>query len=284
MEIVGAAKRSPSPLGAGGWIAGGLLASIVVTVIVGPLLWPIDANATNLVSKFTGPTAEHPLGTDEFGRDLLGRLLLGGRLSLLGAMLVVLGTTTIGFMAGAVAASRGGRVDAFVSRSIDALLAIPGLVLALGVVGTLGRSFPHLVLVLILTGWPWYARVYRGLVLRELALPYIAAARALGATEWRVLRRHVAPNIFGPTLVLATIDFGNAVLGLASLSFLGLGVQPPQAEWGAMMNGSWAGFQAHPWPVMAPGILISITVLAINVLGDALRDRADPHRLTSTSA
>lgn len=150
---------------------------------------------------------------------------------------------------------------------------------ALAVVGVLGKSFGHVLLALALTGWPWHARVYRSMALRERNLPYVEAARTVGASQTRVVLRHILPNMLGPALVLAAANLGNAMLGLASLSFLGLGVQAPQAEWGGMISGSRAYFQTYPWPMVAPGLCITAAVLAVNILGDALRDAIDP-RLT----
>lgn len=265
-------------LGPSGMLALVALAAIVLAVMIGPLLWRIDPDATNLTNKHAGLSRAAPLGTDEFGRDILSRLLHGGRLSLAGAIVILAGSSGLGLALGALAGALGGRADALLSRLIDALLALPGLVVALGIVGVLGKSFANLLLALVITGWPWYARIYRGFVLREGRQPYILAASSLGATRWRIIWGHIGPNIVGPALVLATVNLGNAVLALASLSFLGLGVQPPRAEWGAMVNGARTLFQTHPWLIVAPGLAISATVFTVNILGDALRDAADPRR------
>ncbi len=274
--------RTRNVLGTLGLTGSGALlvfGSIVVAVLAGPLLWTVDPDKTDLANRFAGFSAQNPLGTDEFGRDLLSRLLHGGRMSLAGAFLVLLGTSGAGLVVGLFAGLMGGRIDAILSRVMDGLLALPTLIVALAIVGVLGKSFGNLLVALILTGWPWYGRIYRGLVLHERHQPYVVAAVSLGASGFRIMWRHILPNIIGPVLVLATINLGAAILNLTALSFLGLGMQPPQAEWGAMVNNGRLHFQSHPWVIVAPGLTIAVTVLAANTLGDALRDLADPQRV-----
>jgi peptide/nickel transport system permease protein len=250
----------------------GALIVLVVLVLLGPLVWTADPEQTELGRTFAAPSSVAPLGTDEFGRDLLSRLLHGGRLSLTGALLVVCGSTTIGLTIGGAAAGLGGKLDSVLARVVDGLLTLPGLVVALAIVGVLGRSFPHLLLALILTEWPWYARVYRALFLREAHATYALAAVALGAHPMRIVARHVTPNILGPVLVLATANLTTALLGLSSLSFVGLGVEPPHAEWGAMVNSARGFVQTQPWVVALPGLAIGLTALAASLAGDALGD------------
>jgi peptide/nickel transport system permease protein len=271
-------QRLLGTLGLSGTVALIVLVLVTTVALLGPLVWTADPNRTQLTRKFAPPSTEAPLGRDELGRDLLARLLHGGRLSLPAALLVVLGTSGIGLLVGSTAGAVGGRTDAALSRLVDGLLALPSLVVALAIVGVLGKSFANLLLALILAGWPWYARAYRGLVVREREQTYVLAARAVGADTGRIVRRHILPNVLGPTLVLATLNLGNAILGLTALSFLGLGVQPPQAEWGAMINSARGFFDTYPRVMMAPGLAISSTVLAVNVLGDAIRDATDPRR------
>lgn len=274
--------RTRNVLGKLGLTGGGALlvfGSIVVAVLAGPLLWTVDPDTTDLANRFAGFSAQNPLGTDQFGRDLLSRLLHGGRMSLAGAFLVLLGTSGTGLAVGLLAGLMGGRIDAVLSRAMDGLLALPTLIVALAIVGALGKSFGNVLFALILTGWPWYGRIYRGLVLHERHQPYVLATVSLGASGFRIMWRHILPNIIGPVLVLATINLGAAILNLTALSFLGLGMQPPQAEWGAMVNHGRLHFQSHPWVIVAPGLTIAVTVLAANILGDALRDLADPHRV-----
>jgi ABC-type dipeptide/oligopeptide/nickel transport system permease subunit len=257
------------------WIALAVLLLVAVAVSLGPLVWTHDPEAIVLTDKYASPGLESPLGTDDFGRDLLSRILHGGRRTILGSLIVLAGCTVGGVVIGAGGAVLGGRWDVFTGRLIDLFLALPSLVVALGIVGVLGKSFPNLLVALILTGWPWYARIYRSLVLRERNLPYIEAAHSLGATRLRILVRHIAPNIAGPAVVVATVNLGNAMLSLAALSFLGLGVQPPQAEWGAMVSEARYHFQTHPWLIIVPGLAITLSTLCVNVLGDGLRDMLD---------
>lgn len=254
------------------------MAAVLIALLLafGPLAWSQDPNQTDLRGRLAGPSRAHPFGTDEFGRDLLARVLHGGRRSLGGAAAVVAGATGLGMVAGVAAASRGRTLDAFLARAIDALLAVPPLVIALAIVGILGKSFGNLLLALVLTGWPWYARVYRSFVLRERNAEYVTAAIALGCAPTRIVWRHIGPNVIGPALVLSSVNLGNAVLGLASLSFLGLGVQPPHAEWGAMVSEARGRFDSYPWLMVVPGLAIGVTVVIANLLGDAIRDAVDP--------
>lgn len=258
------------------WVALAVLLIIAAGMLVGPFLWREDPEALNLTNKYAGFSTSAPLGTDDFGRDILSRLLHGGRLTFAGALLVMAGCTGIGLVMGCLAGFSGRRWDALISRLIDAFLSLPPLVVALGIVGVMGKSFTNLVIALVLTGWPWYARIYRNLVIRERNQPYVTAALSLGSTRLRVLWRHIGPNILGPTLVIATVNLGNAMLSLASLSFLGLGVRPPTPEWGAMVSDARFHFQTHPWLIAAPGLAIALSVLSVNVLGDAVRDMTDP--------
>jgi peptide/nickel transport system permease protein len=257
-------------------IAAVVLVLLASAVLVGPLVWHHDPNALDPVNRYAGLSRSAPLGTDDYGRDILSRVLWGGRRTLLGATVVLCGCSGIGVVLGALAGFAGGWRDAFLSRLIDTFLALPALVVALGIVGVMGKSFGNLLMALVLTGWPWYARMYRSLVLQERSQPYVEAALSLGASRTRVLWRHIGPNIIGPALVIMTVNLGNAMLSLAALSFLGLGIQPPTPEWGAMVSDARFHFQDHPWLIVAPGLAISLFVLSVNVLGDVLRDASDP--------
>ena len=252
-----------------------LVAAIVLAALLGPVLWTADPLLTDLPVRFAGLGAAHPLGTDQFGRDLLARVLQGARLSLAGSAVVLAGCCGIGLLVGGLAGLVGGRLDRAVGRLVDALLALPSLVVALAVVGAVGRSFAHLVAALVVTGWPWYARVFRSLVIAERHEGYVLAAVSTGCRLRRIALVHVLPNILGTSVVVAAANLGGALLGLTSLSFLGLGVQPPEPEWGAMITDSRAYFQTHPWTMIVPGVAIGLTVLSVNLLGDALRDLAD---------
>jgi ABC-type dipeptide/oligopeptide/nickel transport system permease subunit len=245
-------------------------------VILGPFLSPhnpLDQDVTRRLESFS---LEHPLGTDQFGRDILARLLTGGRWSLLGAVVVCAGTSLLGFTIGAIAALGNRLVDGVLQRLIEALLALPPVVMALALSTVLGRNFSELLLALIITNWAWYARTYRALILKERVAAYIEGARAVGASPLRLLFRHILPNIAGPALVIATLNFGAVILNLSALSFIGLGMQQPTPEWGTMINEARSYFQRYPWQMIAPGVCIAVTVLLVNLLGDALRDRLDP--------
>jgi ABC-type dipeptide/oligopeptide/nickel transport system permease subunit len=252
------------------------LVLLVVLALVGPLVWHWGALEQHMDALLQDPSWTHPLGTDEFGRDTLARLLLGARWSLAGAAIICVGTSLLGFFVAAFAVSGSRRTDALVGRVIEAMMALPGLVTALAFASILGASYINLLFALIVTSWPWYARTYRALLLKERSALYVESAVASGAGHWRVMLRHVLPNIIGPGAVLATANFGAVILNLAGLSFLGLGMQPPTPEWGEMINESARYFQDYPWQMIAPGLCIAATVLAINLLGDGLRDVADP--------
>lgn len=249
-----------------------ILLMLFLGVIIGPLLWGVDPTAPDLSNTFAGISWDAPLGTDEYGRDLLSRILHGGRRSLFGALVVVLGSSGIGLVVGAFAGLCGGRIDSVLSRCIDGFLALPSLVISLAVVGVLSKSFGNLLVALVLTSWPWYARVYRSLILSERTQTYVEAAHALGVGRLRIAWRHIGPNVLGAIVVLASANMGSAIMSLTALSFLGLGVQPPTPEWGAMVNSARIYFQTEPWVILVPGLTIAVTVLVVNILGDALRD------------
>jgi ABC-type dipeptide/oligopeptide/nickel transport system permease subunit len=272
-------RRRPSrwrKLGWTGTAALVFLPLLVVVAIAGPELWRWTAFDQHMDALLQEPSLAHPVGTDEFGRDILARLLLGARWSLAGAALICAGTSLLGFAIAALATGSGRKTDAILGRVIEAMMALPGLVTALAFAAILGASFGNLLLALIITSWPWYARTYRALLLKERSALYIESAIAAGAGRWRVLMHHTLPNIIGPAAVLATANFGSVILNLAGLSFLGLGMQPPTPEWGEMINEAARYFQDYPWQMVAPGLCIAATVLAVNLLGDGLRDVADP--------
>ena len=275
MEVVAGARLDR--LGAAAAL---VLIAIVLLVALGPVVWSVNPDQTQLTRKFAAASLDAPLGRDEFGRDLLARLLHGGRLSLVGALVVLSGCSGLGIVVGSLGAGLGGRTDAVLARLVDGLLALPGLLVALAIVGVLGKSFGHLLLALVVTEWPWYARMYRSLFLAESSQGYVLGARSLGAGPIYIIWRHLGPNVIGPALVVSTTNLGGAILSLTALSFLGLGVEPPQAEWGAMVNGARAYFQTQAWVIAAPGLAIALTVLSVSLLGDALRDLVDPRRWT----
>jgi peptide/nickel transport system permease protein len=248
----------------------------VVAALVGPALVPHDPSAQELALRLEGPSASHPFGLDELGRDILARVLAGARISLLVGLVVVGVSATLGIALGAVAGYFGGYVDEAIGRIIDVLLAFPGLLLAIALVAVLGPSLQNVILALALIGWVGYARLVRGQVLRARELEYVQAARALGASTPRILLRHVIPSTLPAVSVQATLGMGGAILSEAALSFLGLGVQPPTPSWGTMLSYGKAHLLDAPHLTIFPGVAIAILVLGFNFLGDGLRDALDP--------
>lgn len=257
------------------FLPSGVLMLLLGVAILGPLLWGHDPFAHDPAARFQGPSLAHPAGTDAFGRDLLARLLLGARWTVLGATAVSIAITLIGLVVAGIATSHR-LFDVAFGQLIDGLLAVPGLVTALALTSILGPSFRNLLLALTITSWPWYARVYRGTLQRELTSGYVEGAIVSGASRPYLLVRHVLPNMLGPVIVMVSANLGAIMLSLASLSFLGLGSQPPTPEWGAMINEARVYLQIRPWQVLAPGGCIMLTVMTVNLAGDALRDAADP--------
>lgn len=256
-------------------IAGILLAGAwILVVILVPFIAPYDPLAQTS-SLLVAPSPSHLFGTDELGRDVFSRVLWGSRLSIPLAFFLVVGAVAIGGTLGAIAGYFGGIVDEVVMRAADLVFAFPTIILAMAVTAALGASLQNAVLAVLVVFWPSYARVVRGLVMSLKQSDYVSATRLLGASSRRALLVDVMPNVAGPVLVLATLDLGNAVLLLAGLSFLGLGSQPPTAEWGSMVNVGTQYFQRW-WMGTFPGFAILSVVLAFNFLGDSLRDWLDP--------
>jgi len=249
---------------------------IVLIALAAPLLAPHDPNAQDVLHRLQPPSGEHLLGTDNLGRDELSRLLYGARVSLFATLAVGAGILLIGIVVGTVSGLGGGLVDGLIMRVVDVLLAFPSLLLALAVAGTLGPGLLHLALAMTAVWWVEYARLVRGLVLTVKEQPFIEAARALGASPLRIALRHVLPNIASPVIVLATLQTARLLLALAALSFLGLGVSPPTAEWGAMLSEGKDFLSDAPELMLWPGLAITITALGLNLLGDGLRDVLDP--------
>ncbi|MDA1183273.1 MAG: ABC transporter permease [Acidobacteria bacterium] len=248
----------------------------VVAAIVGPWLVPFDPATQELALRLTGPSAAHWFGLDELGRDILARVLSGARVSLAVALVVVGISVTVGIAVGAIAGYCGGWIDEGVGRVMDILLAFPDLLLAIALVAALGPGLANVVLALSLIGWVGYARVVRAQALHTRELEFVEAARALGATTPRILLRHVIPATLPAVVVQATLGMGGVILAEASLSFLGLGVQPPTPSWGAMLNDGRGHLLDAPHLTIVPGLGIALLVLGFNFLGDGLRDRMDP--------
>ncbi|WP_338031610.1 ABC transporter permease [Diaminobutyricibacter tongyongensis] len=242
--------------------------------IFAPLIAPYDPLAQSF-TRLSPPSSAHWFGTDAVGRDVLSRTLYGARVSLPLALILVVSSMIIGSILGAVAGYFGRGVDEVIMRISDLVFAFPTIILAMIVAASLGPSLTNAVIALLVVSWPSYARVMRSMVLGERAREYVIAGRLLGASAYRSLGRDVLPNVAAPVLVLATLDFGNAILLLSGLSFLGLGATPPTPEWGSMVADGVQNFSAW-WLSAFPGLAIFTVVMAFNFLGDAMRDALDP--------
>ena len=253
-----------------------ILLILIILALAAPAIAPFDPLKQNLRQGLAPPSAEHPLGTDEFGRDILSRILYGARISLRVGVMVVLLSGTIGVLLGMVAGYYEGRIDTIISRAVDILLAFPSLLLAIAVITILGPSLINALFAIAIAQVPRYARVTRGVTLSQKQRDYVDAARALGGSPPRIMFIHLLPNVIGPVVVLASLGVATAILTTASLSFLGLGAQPPEPEWGAMLSTGRSYMRQAWWITLFPGLAIMITVLAINLFGDGLRDVLDP--------
>jgi len=253
-----------------------LVAVAAIGAVAGPMLTPFDPAGQKLALRLAPPSATHLFGLDELGRDILARVLAGARISFLVGLTVVSVSAAVGTLLGAIAGYFGGVIDDVISRIVDVLLAFPGLLLAIALVAMLGPSLGNVLFALTIVGWVGYARLVRGQVLRARELEYVQAARAIGAATPRILWRHVIPSAIPAIIVQATLGMAGAIIGEASLSFLGLGVQPPTPSWGTMLTGGRAHILDAPHVTIFPGLAIALLVLGLNFLGDGLRDRLDP--------
>ena len=255
-----------------------LVVLFVAVAILAPLISPYDPIATSWSAIRVAPSATHWMGTDEIGRDEMSRVIFGARASLLAGVVSVLLAAAIGVPTGLLAGFAGGWIDALLSRLVDAMLAIPFLVLAIALAAVLGPNLRNAMIAIGITTAPIFMRVARGSTLDVMTHDYIEAARAVGNPAWRIAVRHVLPNIFPPILVQATLSIATSIIAEASLSFLGLGEQPPTAAWGAMLNAAQQFLTLAPWLAIFPGVAIFLTVLGFNLLGDGLRDALDPRQ------
>jgi peptide/nickel transport system permease protein len=257
-------------------VALAVVLAIAVLAVFAPLIAPLDPLATSFVLVRKAPSAMHWFGTDEVGRDMLSRVIWGGRASLAAGVISVSIAIGLGLPLGMVAGYAGGWIDAIVSRITDAMLAIPFLILAIALAAFLGPSLGNAMIAIGITATPIFVRLARGQVMNVRAEDYVEAARALGNPPARILVRHILPNILPPVIVQATLAIAAAIIAEASLSFLGLGQQPPSPSWGSMLNTAQRFLTQAPWMAVFPGVAIFMTVLAFNLLGDGLRDALDP--------
>ena len=258
-------------------VVGLFLLSVVVTAaIAAPIVTPYDPIKINPPDRTQPPSAEHWFGTDQFGRDLYTRVVYGARISLPVGLIAVAIAAAAGVTLGLLAGYYGRLVDGAVMRLIDIMLAFPGILLALVVVAILGASLENVMIAVGVSEIPRYTRLVRGSVLSAREQVYVEAARVTGLPDRTILSRHILPNVVGPIVVLATLSVGTAILAAAGLSFLGLGAQPPRPEWGAMLADGRQFLGSHWWISSVPGFAIALTVLAVNMAGDGLRDVLDP--------
>jgi peptide/nickel transport system permease protein len=258
-----------------GLVGAGIIGFNVFVALFGPYLWPVDPNEL-VGDRFEDPSWEHPMGTDEIGRDTLARIIHGAQVSLqVGAISVSIALVG-GVVFGMLAGYHKGIVDTVLMRIVDIMFSLPGIVLAIVIAGLLGPNRRNAMIAIGIVILPAFARVVRGAVLEVMGYPFTESARALGAGGWRIMLRHVIPNITAPLLVLITVYLSVAILAEAALSFLGLGTQPPEASWGGMLSVARTYVDIDPWLSIFPGLAIMIVVLGFNLLGDGLRDILDP--------
>jgi len=255
--------------------------AIVLAAIFAPLIAPYDPTAIEFADKLKGPGVQHLMGTNELGQDIFSQVLYGARTSLMVGVVVISLAIAIGVPIGLVAGYFGGRLDTVLMRISDVFLAFPPLLLPIAITAALGSGLFNAMVALAVSWFPWYSRIVRGAVMRVNNELYISAARAMGVGNVRIMLRHALPNSLTPIIVQGSMDFGYAILAAASLSFIGIGAQPPTPEWGLMAALSRTRFIDNWWTVGFPGLAIFITVLAVNLVGDGVRDTLDPKHQSS---
>ena len=253
-----------------------LAITLIICSLFSEYLCPYDPYLQDLSIATEPPSAEHLLGTDRYGRDMLSRVIIGSQTSIFSTLLLVSFITIFGTVIGVICAWNGKTVDNILMRISDMFLAFPGLVFALAVAAVLGGGVQNAVIALAVISWPKFARVARSQTLVQKESVYLRAAKLAGSSTKKLIFKHILPNISGPILVTAVLDIGTMMMELAGLSFLGLGAKPPVAEWGSMMSDTRNLLTTHPWVTMAPGIAIFISVMVFNLLGDSVRDWLDP--------
>ncbi len=264
--------------------AAAMVAIFLVAALLAPWLAPHDPAEASFLHSLTPPVwqaegmAAYPLGTDNLGRDILSRLIYGAQLSLLISFFAIAIAGAVGIILGLTSGYAGGAIDSLIMRVVDAFLAMPFILMALGFVAALGTSITNIIIVMAITNWARYARLVRGEVLSVKHRDFVALARVAGQPRWRIAVKHVLPNIANSIIILATLDLGRVIILESSLSFLGLGVQPPAISWGLMLADGRTYMTVAWWITVMPGLAILFTVLSLNVTGDWLRDRLDPRQ------
>lgn len=255
-----------------------ILLFLIVLALFADIIYDYDSIVIkqNLAHRLQGPSGAHWLGTDEFGRDILARLIHGARVSLKVGILAVGLSIIVGGILGAISGFYGGTIDNIIMRAMDIFLAVPSILLAIAIVSALGPSMINLMIAISVSSVPTYARIVRASVLSIRDQEFIEAAKAIGASNTRIIFKHIIPNALAPVIVQGTLGVANAILSIAGLSFIGLGIQPPAPEWGSMLSGSRQYLRYAWWVTTFPGLAIMITILSLNLLGDGLRDALDP--------
>lgn len=270
-------RRIPQPLRRATTVLAALfLAAMIVMAVFADRLAPQGYSVQNRSEAFSGPGPKHPLGTDNLGRDVLSRVMYGARISLTVAIVVELVELFFGLSLGMLAGLKGGRLDNAVMRLTDLMFAFPDILLAILLVGTLGKSIQNVLIALALVQWPGMVRLVRSQVLSLRSKEYVEAARVLGATDLRLMLRHLLPNLVGPVIVAATVGMGAIILAESTLSFLGLGIQDPFPSWGKMIRDGWEHRRSDVMLTVYPALFLAGTIMAFNFLGDGLRDWLDP--------
>lgn len=236
------------------------------------------AGRTNVENTMLAPSANHPFGTDRLGRDMLSRVIVGARPALIVPIGVVAFAVLLGAPLGALAGYKGGWIDEVIMRFTDLFLAFPSLLLAMAIASALGRGLGNAAIALVISWWPWYTRLVRGVTISLRRRYFVEAAQAIGVSDWVIILRHILPNTISPILVQATVDMGTVILAMGGLAFLGLGTQPPNPDWGLMVSEGRDFILNQWWIATFPGIAIFVVVLAFNLLGDTLRDIFDPRQ------
>nr|WP_233414487.1 nickel transporter permease [Anoxybacillus caldiproteolyticus] len=252
-----------------------LVFAYFLAIVIAPLFTPHDPLQINMNERLLKPSEEHLFGTDHLGRDLFSRILTGGQVTVGTGLLVLIIVLLVGVPLGMVSGFIGGRFDRYFMRTIDSFMAFPDFIIAIVLSGILGPSMLNLIFAIVVAKWGSYARLVRSTVLSEKEKDYVLMAVVNGLSAFQIIRKHLLPHVMGNVLVLATLDFGKIILMIASLSYIGLGAQPPTPEWGAMLNESTPYVQSSPHLMIIPGIAIMCTVLISNLVGDVLRDRFD---------
>ncbi|WFA03860.1 nickel ABC transporter permease subunit NikC [Bacillus sp. HSf4] len=250
-----------------------ILSILFIIAVFAPWIAPHNPVAVHLAYKLQPPSWTFPLGTDHLGRCNLSRLLYGARISLGFAMLIFISSLVIGLIVGTISGYKGGWIDQLLMRLCDGVMAFPNLILVLGLVGIFGPGLPQVILALILVQWVYYARIFRGVVLSLKEKNFIAAAKINGSSQWKIIKNHIIPNVLPPLVVMGTLEMGWAIMDISAMSFLGLGVQPPAAEWGAMIHEGKSYIRTNPELMIYPGMMIMIVVVTFNLLGETLSEK-----------